>query len=158
MECLVEAYGWIWSKSGTKQKYEANKERTALSRGDEMPSFIRREGVFKEPICQSKEQSPKLNTIKEGVQDIPLKVITSATFRVMVTTCGLKVMGKKDEADWEAPLLKSPQRVAIMSTKARFHQPEVDAMLAQIKETRRPTQEEVDRAHCRVKELSLIHI
>ena len=27
------------------------------------------------------------------------KVITSATFRVMITTCGLKVMGKKAEAD-----------------------------------------------------------
>ena len=71
----------------------------------------------------------------------------------MITTCGLKVMGKKAEADWEAPLLKSQQRLAIMSTKARFHQPEVDAMLAPIKETRRPTQEEVDKVHCKVKEM-----
>ena len=71
----------------------------------------------------------------------------------MITTCGLKVIGKKAEADWEVPLLKSQQRLAIMSTKARFHQPEVDAMLAPIKETRRPTQEEVDQVHCKVKEM-----
>ena len=144
VECALEAYEWAWSKKKMGQGLDWNLLRNDSLSGGQAPILIRREGDFKETIRQVKASGPALEKVEEHK-------VAMATFRVMITTCGLRVSGERDVVEWKTPQLKSNERRRIMARRARFHQPELDAALASIKQEENPSQQEVDQAHYEVK-------
>ena len=82
-----------------------------------IPNLIYRERDFEGPVLYSNANKSTLTTVEEADPGEGRSATKKVTFRVMITTCGLRVEKGERKLEWKKPATKSKERIAIMSTK-----------------------------------------